>query len=77
MVTVPKVDVGADIDKRFRGVADSFAVLFELEDTVINVITVVHGKVAVHRFGTPNLGGHVYDKSIAADNRVSRVEKSR
>jgi hypothetical protein len=62
-VTVPKVDVGANIDKRRRRVANSATILLEFEDSVVNVIAVVQWNVTVDWLGSPYLGRDFDDKS--------------
>ena len=62
-VIVPKVDIGACVNERGRGVADCFPVLLKLKDAVVNVVAVVHWDVAVRRLGAPHLAWDVDYKS--------------
>lgn len=50
--------------------ADRFAVLFELEDTVVDIITIVHRNVTIDGFRTPYFRWHIDDKSTGS--RASR-----
>ena len=62
-VADPMMDVGSSMGEGYGGVTDCFPVLFEFEDATVDVITVVHGNVMVHRFGSPYLGWHINNKS--------------
>ena len=71
--TIPQVDVGADVGKRFRWVAEGSAELFELEDALVKVVAVIHGDIAVDRFGAPYLGWNIDDKGTSKwGKRVGR-----
>ena len=82
--TFPDMNVCADVDKRLRWVADGFAILLELKDAVVDIVGVVQWKVAVDRFGAPNLGRNIDDKGpgmgCEVRHRVGRLglrDKSR
>lgn len=55
-LALPKMDVSADVDKGFRGMADGLAKLLEFEYALVDVIAVVHWNVAVDGLGAPDLG---------------------
>jgi hypothetical protein len=55
-IVVPLMDIRANVGKWCRRMTDGAAVLFEEEDTLINVVAVIHGNVMVGRFGAPELG---------------------
>jgi hypothetical protein len=54
-LTLPEMDVGADIDKRFGRVADGLAKLFKFKDALIDVIAIIHWNIAVNGLGAPDL----------------------
>lgn len=62
---LPLVNVGANVDEGFRRVADGAAELLKLENTLIDVVTVVHRNVTVNGLGTPNLGWDFDDKDLS------------
>ena len=62
-ITVPEMNVVANVDKRRSRMADSFTVLLELENGIIDVVAVVQWNVTVNRLGTPNLGRNFNDES--------------
>lgn len=70
--TFPDMNVCADVDKRLRRVADGFAILLELKDAVVDIVGVVQWKVAVDRFGAPNLGRNI-NNEVASQQRVVTV----
>ena len=58
------------------GVTDGVPVLFELQGSVVNVITVIQRNVTVRRFGVPDLGWHIDSKDSRTRDKgwkVSRV----
>jgi hypothetical protein len=46
-------------------VADSFAVTFKKEYTLVNVVTVVHMNVMIGGFGSPQLGKNINNKGMS------------
>jgi hypothetical protein len=60
--------------------ADSFAVTFKMEYTLVNVVTVVHRNVTIGGFGSPQLRRNINDKGMSgrrseANNRRTGRER--
>jgi hypothetical protein len=70
---VPKVDVGVRVRERSRGMTNRFAITLKKEDTLVNIITVVHWDITIGRFGAPYLGRHINDKD---GRRAGKRERS-
>jgi hypothetical protein len=67
------MDVGAKIDKGNCRSADSFTVLFEKEDTVVDVIAVIQRYITINRFRSPNLRWDIDGKGVSGGNRRKSV----
>ena len=65
-LTIPEMDIGADVNEGFRRVADGLPALLKFKDRVVDVVGVVHRDVAVNRLGSPKLGRHFDCKGIGA-----------
>ena len=65
-LTIPEMDVGADVNEGLRRVADDLPVLLKFKDRVVDVVGAVHRNVAVNRLGSPKLGRHFNHKGIGA-----------
>jgi hypothetical protein len=62
---VPEMDVRASVGEGSREMADSFAVTFKKEYTLVNVVTVVHTRdVTIGGFGSPQLWRNINDKGM-------------
>ena len=59
------MDVRASVEEGSGGMTDGFAVTFNKEYTLINVVPVVHRDVTIGRFGSPQLGRNINDKGIS------------
>jgi hypothetical protein len=67
------MDICAMINKGNCGPAYSFTVLFEKEDTVVDVVAVIQRYITINRFWSPNLRGDIDDKSVSGGNRGKSV----
>lgn len=58
-LTVPYMNISADVEEGCGGMANGFTKLLELEDTLVNVIAVIHCDIAVDRLRTPYFGWNI------------------
>ena len=64
-LAIPEMNVRESVGEGSGGMADSFAVTFKKEYTLVNVITVVHRNVTIGGFGSPQLGRNTNDKGMS------------
>jgi hypothetical protein len=62
-LSVPKVNIGANINERFGRVADGITELLKFEDAVVDVVAVIHRNITVDGLGSPNFGRDFDHKS--------------
>jgi hypothetical protein len=58
-LTIPEMNIGTDVGEGLRWMANGFAILFKLEDALVDIVTVVDRNVTVDRLGAPYLGRDV------------------
>ena len=76
--SVPDMDVSADVGKGLRWMAEGLAELLEFENTVVEVVAVVHWDIPVDWFRAPDFGWDV-DGEGAGERRkriVTRVRQN-
>ena len=62
---IPEMNVRASAGEGGGRMADGFAVLFEKEHALIDVVTVIHRNVAISGFGSPKLRRNFNDKDMS------------
>ena len=70
------MDVGADVGKGLRWMAEGLAELLELEDAVVNVVAVVHRDIVIDRLGAPQLRRHLNDEGASTRRRTGTSKNS-
>ena len=61
-LAIPEMDVRVSVGEGNRRMADGFAVTFKKEDTLANVVSVLHKDVAIKGFRLPKLRRNGNDK---------------
>jgi hypothetical protein len=75
-LALPYMDIGADVDERFRRMADGFTKLLEFENALVDVVGVVHWNILVNRLGSPDLRWYFDDESTSGDGGDGRQRRS-
>jgi hypothetical protein len=61
--TIPNMDVSADVDKRFRWMANGGAKLFKFKNAIVDIVAIIHGDITVDGLGAPDFGRYLNNES--------------